>query len=157
MPHQPNSTTDPAHASPAQRTMHILPALQCCHRRTAPTRPPACSPHSLLGAGGGTGFYPGQGNGTSSCVTLNAIRDTGTEAGAVGNPNWSTQTFPNGDQLFAPTESVTSCSCVALASRDSVLWLTVTVSECCCVPEYDTLTVTGYDTLPNSQDTTHSN
>jgi len=37
---------------------------------------------------GGTGFFPGKAGG-SHCVTPNAIRDTGTEAGAVGNPNWS--------------------------------------------------------------------
>ena len=57
---------------------------------------------------GGTGFFPGGGNSSASCVTRNAIRDTGTEAGAVGNPNWSTQTFPDGEEMFVPSESDTT-------------------------------------------------
>ena len=56
---------------------------------------------------GGTGFFPGKGGG-SHCVTPNAIRDTGTEAGAVGNPNWSTQNFSDGTQMFVPSESDTT-------------------------------------------------
>eukprot|EP01052_Picozoa_sp_SAG31_P022992 SAG31_NODE_1861_length_7044_cov_169.866379_1_plen_569_part_00 len=56
---------------------------------------------------GGTGFFPGSG-GASNCVTANAIRDTGTEAGAVANPNWSTQTFNDGRELFVPSESDTT-------------------------------------------------
>eukprot|EP01043_Picozoa_sp_COSAG02_P023761 COSAG02_NODE_1277_length_13502_cov_14.551593_14_plen_554_part_00 len=57
---------------------------------------------------GGTGFFPGKGGGSSNCVTPNAIRDTGTEAGAVGNPNWSTQNFSDGREIFVPSESDTT-------------------------------------------------
>ena len=44
---------------------------------------------------------------TDTCVTRNAIRGTGTEAGAVGNPNWS---FANasGALKFLPSESDTT-------------------------------------------------
>ena len=57
---------------------------------------------------GGTGFFPGKGGGSTNCVTPNAIRDTGTEAGAVGNPNWSTQNFSDGREMFVPSESDTT-------------------------------------------------
>jgi len=40
-------------------------------------------------------------------VTPNTIRYPGTEAGAVGNPNWSTDTF-NGTTIFNPSESDTT-------------------------------------------------
>ena len=44
----------------------------------------------------------------SSCVTPNSIRGTGTEAGAVGNPNWSTFTWPDGSVQFLPSEADTT-------------------------------------------------
>ena len=46
-------------------------------------------PHAMVfNSCGGTGFFPGNDSGPAGCVTPNAIRDTRTEAGAVGNPNW---------------------------------------------------------------------
>ena len=56
---------------------------------------------------GGTGFFPGGGDDTTSYVTPNAIRDTGTEAGAMGDPNWSTQNFSDGEK-FVSSESDTT-------------------------------------------------
>ena len=44
----------------------------------------------------------------TSCVTENAIRGTGTEAGAVGDPNWSTFSWPDGTKQFIPSEADTT-------------------------------------------------
>ena len=53
----------------------------------------------------------------ASCVTPNAIRGSGTEAGAVSNPNWSSINWTNwtngpggdiGTQDFMPSEADTT-------------------------------------------------
>ena len=49
----------------------------------------------------------------NSCMQPTAHCPHTGSAHASANPNWSTQNFSNGDELFAPTESVTSCCCAS--------------------------------------------